>query len=376
MTKGKSLTIAVVFSPTTKAGNDMLSGILRYASSRTDWVLRLIDPYSNEAGGERLDFPRPAGLITGNPDDVIPPEAIPANRRAMVCLHESRGRHALASTVFCDHLAVARAAAEHFRKRKFENFAFVEAPEREVFSRERCAEFIKEARRHGFACAHMPVDDRGFDGWLRKLRKPCAILAANDRVAKRTADTCNLIGIRIPDDVSLLGVDDEEMICSYTNPSLSSVTPSFEDGGYRAAELLERLMSGKVRTPQRLRYGVSGIVERKSTATSASGPSAPAEVQEFIRRHATSDITTTDAALAAGKDVAHIKRMYRQTFGHTICRGIQDAKLMAVERMLRKTSTPIDSVGKLCGFGNPLYLKTLFKRRHGMTMREFRNARS
>ena len=102
--------------------------------------------------------------------------------------------------------------------------------------------------------------------------------------------------------------------------------------------------------------------------------SSPAAVEEFIRLHATADISPDDAARAAGGDIARIKRAYRATYGHSICRGIQEARLREVQRLLRRTQMPIDDIAEMCGFGNGLYLKALFRRRFGMTMRDYRKS--
>ena len=112
------------------------------------------------------------------------------------------------------------------------------------------------------------------------------------------------------------------------------------------------------------------VAKRRASA----GISSPAAVEEFIRLHATANISTNDAARAAGGDIARIKRAYRATYGYSICRGIQEARLREVQRLLRRTQMPIDGIAEMCGFGNGLYLKTLFRSRFGMTMRDYRKA--
>ena len=250
----------------------------------------------------------------------------------------------------------------------------MESPKRETFSRDRLDAFAAAVRGKGRTFSHAAVNEPGFAAWLKQLPKPCAVFAANDRFAMTTSDHCRTIGIHVPDEIAILGVDDEEMVCNFTSPTLSSIRPAFELGGYTAAKTLDEIMRGTLRRTVHLQYGVDGIVERASTAVSAAGISSPAAVEEFIRLHATANISTNDAARAAGGDIARIKRAYRATYGYSICRGIQEARLREVQRLLRRTQMPIDGIAEMCGFGNGLYLKTLFRSRFGMTMRDYRKA--
>ena len=373
MNSNKTFNVLVLFSQTTKASNDALAGILRYASIRRDWRLWLFDPLSDRSCGSVLPPQRADGIISGESTSLLPESVLPVRRSAMVVVSAENMRRG-ASSVLCHHAEVSGAAARFFLKRGFTHFAFVESPKRETFSRERLDAFADAVRGKGRTFSHAAANEPGFASWLRRLPKPCAVFAANDRFAMTTSDHCRTIGIHVPDEIAILGVDDEEMVCNFTSPTLSSIRPAFEFGGYSAAKTLDEIMRGTLRRTVHLQYGVDGIVERASTAVSAAGISSPAAVEEFIRLHATADISPDDAARAAGGDIARIKRAYRATYGHSICRGIQEARLREVQRLLRRTQMPIDDIAEMCGFGNGLYLKTLFRRRFGMTMRDYRKS--
>jgi transcriptional regulator GlxA family with amidase domain len=139
-----------------------------------------------------------------------------------------------------------------------------------------------------------------------------------------------------------------------------------------AAELLDSIMRGKTREAVHLRYGVTGIVERDSTAISSADVSSASALESFIRKNAKADMTPETAVRAVGRDAARIKRAYREAYGRTVCRGIQEARLREVQKLLQKTRVPIGDIGAMCGFGNSRYLKELFKSRFGMTMRDWR----
>ena len=352
--RSKTYDVLAVSSTVHKANADYLAGILRYASGRQDWRLWLFNPLADRSFGNVLPARRASGVIANGLDE-IPLESLrPRNRRACVVICDG-ATIPEDSTVLCDNAAVARAAADFFLSRKFRNFAFAAAV------RPECATF-----------ANLSAGSPDFAKWLRRLPRPCALFAANDRIAKVAADICRLAGIRVPQEIAILGVDDEEMVCNFTSPTLSSVRPAFETGGYMAAELLDSIMRGKTREAVHLRYGVTGIVERDSTAISSADVSSASALESFIRKNAKADMTPETAVRAVGRDAARIKRAYREAYGRTVCRGIQEARLREVQKLLQKTRVPIGDIGAMCGFGNSRYLKELFKSRFGMTMRDWR----
>ena len=370
-TRSRTYDVLAVSSTVHKANADYLAGILRYASGRPDWRLWLFNPMADYSFGNVLPPHRASGVIVNNLDEVPLETLRPRNRRACVLISDG-DTISEDSSVLCVNAAVARAAADFFLYRQFRNFAFAEAPIPDAFSVERRDAFAAAVRPECASFANLSAGSPDFARWLRHLPRPCALFAANDRIAKVAADICRLSGIRVPQEITILGVDDEEMVCNFTSPTLSSVRPAFETGGYMAAELLDSIMRGKTREPVHLRYGVTGIVERDSTAISSADVSSASALESFIRKNAKADMTPESAARAVGRDSARIKRAYREAYGRTVCRGIQEARLREVQKLLQKTRVPIGAIGPMCGFGNEFYLKTLFKARFGMTMSEWR----
>ena len=370
-TRSKTYDVLAVSSTVHKANADYLAGILRYASGRQDWRLWLFNPLADYSYGNVLPARRASGVIANGLDEVPLESLRPRNRRACVVISDCATDSGV-SSVLCDNAAVACAAADFFLSRKFRNFAFAEAPLPEAFSVERLDAFAAAVRPGCASFTNLSAGSPDFAKWLKHLPRPCALFAANDRIAKVAADICRVSGIRVPHEIAILGVDDEEMVCNFTSPTLSSVRPAFETGGYMAAELLDSIMRGKTREATHLRYGVTGIVERDSTAISSAEVSSSSALEAYIRQHAKVDMTTETAVRAVGRDGVRIRRAYREAYGRTVCRGIQEARLREVQKLLQKTRVPIGDIGAMCGFGNSRYLKELFKSRFGMTMREWR----
>ena len=370
-TRSKTYDVLAVSSTVHKANADYLAGILRYASGRPDWRLWLFNPLADYSFGNVLPTRRASGVIVNGLDEVPMETLRPRNPSACVVISDCATDSGV-SSVLCDNAAVARATADFFLSRQFRNFAFAEAPLPEAFSVERRDAFAAAVRPGCATFANLSAGSPDFARWLRRLPRPCALFAANDRIAKVAADICRLAGIRVPQEIAILGVDDEEMVCNFTSPTLSSVRPAFETGGYMAAELLDSIMRGKTREAVHLRYGVTGIVERDSTAISSAEVSSSSALEAYIRQHAKAEMTPETAVRAVGRDGVRIRRAYREAYGRTVCRGIQEARLREVQKLLQKTRVPIGAIGPMCGFGNEFYLKTLFKARFGMTMSQWR----
>jgi LacI family transcriptional regulator len=232
----------------------------------------------------------------------------------------------------------------------------------------------------GFPCAlYKPqhADDWGLEqeymrAWLTALTKPCGLMAAMDIRGKQVLDTCALAGIRVPEEISVVGVDNDETICENTTPTLSSVLPDFEGAGYMAAELLDRLMRSSKRQAVRLTYDVKRIVHRLSSQDMKQSSRLAVSAMEFIRLNACAGITVTDVVRYLNVSRRFAELRFREARGHSILDEIQSHRLDRVRALLRETDLPIGEIGERCGYLTETYLKTLFKKRFGVTMRDYR----
>jgi LacI family transcriptional regulator len=185
-------------------------------------------------------------------------------------------------------------------------------------------------------------------------------------------DTCPRPAITLTEENRRIGVDNDETICENTRPSLSSVLPDFEGGGYLAAELLDRLMRAPSRKAVRLTYGVKRVVHRLSSLDIRVSSPLAATALEFIRLNACAGITVTDVARRLNVSRRFAEIHFREARGHSILEEIQRQRLDRVRALLRETDLPIGEIGARCGYGTETYLKALFKARFGITMRDYR----
>lgn len=373
--------VLVMLSPASeKVRREKFQGILKYARLHGPWDVQLFDdrPFISKLS----DFEnwRPDGIITRGDlslfKPLIPkPEIIPTVYLDADPRHCHNGmivRHDLAAT--------SQAVAEHYVRQGLAHFAYVGSVPDSYWSAVRGDAFAKRVRQDGFTCffytsrdaEDWSLEQPSLRDWLIALPKPCGLFAALDLRARQVLDTCQTAGIRVPEEIAIIGVDNDETICENTVPTLSSVQADMEGGGYRAAELLDDLMRGKKRRRVSLTYGLRQIVHRQSSQCARALNRLAMLAVEFIRLNACERITVPDVARHLGVSRSFAEKSFRKSLGHSLLEEIQTRRLERICSLLRETPLPIGEIGRRCGYSTEPYLKRLFKRTFGMTMREYR----
>jgi len=371
--------VLVVLSTVEKACRDKLQGILKYAHLNGPWDVQTLEnhPFIAKLGAFKNWYPD--GVIYGA-DDVKVRHLIRSINAPLIRLDADVSFRSRSSTVCHDSRLIAETVADHFVRLTLRHFGFVGSVPSSTWSQTRAAAFSGRLKAEGFSC-HMykPADaeDWGLEQkhmseWLQSLPKPCGIMVAVDLRAKQVLDTCLAAGLRVPEEIAVIGVDNDETICENTTPSLSSVLPDFEGCGYLAAELLDRLMRGTQQKPAHLTYGIKRIVQRQSSQYIQHSSRLFASAIEFIRLNACSGITVMDVVQQMNVSRRFAERHFREACGHSILDEIQHTRLERVCALLRETNLPIREIGERCGYQTEIYLKVLFKKRFGVTMRAYR----
>ena len=380
--------VAILIPSDCKAHRERIAGILRYVTSHPHLEAVLTgDHVANrrlsDLTGLKLD-----GLMT-TPEylcqsslmrRIAAPSVVIANGRNLTPPPGCRRFGA----VVCDNEGVGKCGAEFFLKKNLTSFAFVGMAEAQAWANERLNGFRDTLAQHGFGCRiYRPpagtgwkAEEHALRGFLQKLPKPCGLLAAFDSRAKHAIDICSRIGIAVPQQISVLGVDNDEMFCEWSRPSISSIYPEFEMSGYRLAELLDSLMRSPPKPQVVLRYGVTGIVERLSTLDLTGSARIVTLAREYIRKNAKAPVKLTDIAAAASCSPRILQRRFQEVIGKTPIEELRQQRLEHVCEMLAKTTTPIDLVGGFCGFNSNSNLKAAFKARYGMSLSAYRQSLS
>ncbi len=284
-----------------------------------------------------------------------------------------------------DQARIARLAAEHLLDRGFRRLAFYGYPRTRIngWSEERARAFKQRADEAGIQCSvytgrHETARkwndlQRCLAAWLRSLEKPVGLMGCNDAGARHVLEACRTIGARVPDDVAVIGVDNDETICDLTNPPLSSVEQGARRMGYEAAALLDKLMSRKKLSQLRFVVGPEGVVVRRSTDTLAIEDPDMASVVRFIRDHACDGISVYDVVRQVAISRSTLENRFKSVMGRTVHAEIERVRLERAKELIAQTVLPLKQVAAQAGFRYVQYMTKLFRMRLGQTPAEFRN---
>ena len=350
----------------------MLSGTQRYAKEH-NWGLQIMARPSSDSDIVRAirDW-RPKGCIIDCSEDGRPLAERLLVGIPTVYLNADTNRHPVPHPILThDSAATAKLAARELLSLGLTHYAYVPFPQPQKWSRIRERSFRSEIAATGFHVVTFHGGDLG--QWLKRLPKPCGVMAANDPTALMTVSAALLAGIGVPDELAVIGVDNDEIFCESTMPGLTSIEIDYEKIGYRLGELLAREINGDG-THEVTLFKPDRIVKRGSTLVSSRRNPRVSLALEFIRRHGCVQKLCVD-------DVAEIMKCsrrlatktFRETTGKSILEWIHDVRFGKLQRLLSTTSGSITSIIQDCGFSSESFTKRLFRKRTGMTMGDFRS---
>jgi LacI family transcriptional regulator len=282
-----------------------------------------------------------------------------------------------------DNATIARLAFRHFREREFRHYAYC-GVERFAWSVERGASFDELIRNAGISCEHYRApDDFGPDSdaetdviakWLSGLPKPVALFAAYDGRGQQVLEACQRAGISVPEQVSVLGVDNDDLLCELSSPPLSSVIPDTQRTAWEAADLLARLMRGEKVKPELRRVPPIGVCTRQSTDVTAVEDVHVAKAAQFIREHACKGIGVSDIAAVVALARRSLEKRFRSLLGRTLREEIARVQMQRVKDLLVGTELSLAEIAARTGFRHVEYLTVAFKRELGEPPSVYRNA--
>ncbi len=208
--------------------------------------------------------------------------------------------------------------------------------------------------------------------WLTALPKPAGILCANDDRGQQVIEACGSAGLRVPDDVAVIGVDNDEILCEQCNPPLSSVERSFEEAGYQAAEVLAQAMTGQDVSDRTVVIRPTEIMARQSTDILAIDDPEVAQAVRFIRQTSLAPLTVENVVETVAVSRGHLDRRFQQMLGHSIHQEITRARVERITRLLLETHRSVTQIASDLGFNGPDRISRYFQRHQGMSPREYR----
>lgn len=204
------------------------------------------------------------------------------------------------------------------------------------------------------------------DWWIRELPKPAAVFAANDYIGELVLTAAGKCGFKVPEDIAVIGVDNDEEICLRTNPTLSSIKPDHEKAGYLAAALLKQVISARKRQHASATFGALAVFHRNSTLVRRRHDDRVMKAVETIRRHAHLGLTIPQLVAEVGVSRRLLELRFRETLGHSILSEIRAIQIERAKVMLTHTRESMDEVARSTGFPSTQSFRNAFGKAMGM----------
>ena len=372
-------------------GRSMLEGIASAAATHSDWRMELVEPGEIRPG---VDLSRFDGFIVRVVSEQMA-RTLLATGKPVVDTYGRIDRNPI-PFIRLDDALIAKTAADHLLSHRFSDYGYCGFCGLR-FSDARGQAFASEIVRNGKTCSVYQDDRSGQIGdsfilneradrlpdarclkrWLKSLPKPVAVFCCNDLRAYQLLVTCQKCGLDVPHEVAILGVDNDALFCTLTDPPLSSVDTDAYRLGLSAAEMLGQMMDAAHRRTSRVPsvlHPPRGIVERASTEAYPVKKTWLSDALVFIDKHLNEGISANDVAEAVGLSHTAINRAFHAEFGHSVQKEIIRQRLERATKLLRETDRSAASIAAACGYASAQYFAHVFATVYHQTPQAWREA--
>lgn len=372
--------VALLIETTRTYTRELLAGVRRYVAEHGPWStfieLRALEssppPWLKHWDGDGIL----TRTFTPEMNRAVAATGLPAVEIRSTSLPHDR------PFVGVDNGLIGQAVAEHFLNRGYRHFA-VYGLRTESFFIERIQKFVTRVEASGHPCTELagsaadhPKDweksQKRLTEQLLALPKPTGIFAANDQLGVYLLDACLRIGIAVPEEIAVVGCENEETLCTLASPPLTSVQFDGHRVGYEAARLLDRLMQGKKTGASSILVPPRGIVTRESSDDLVITDQLIAHACRLIRLHATSGLSVEELCQTLNASRSTLERRMKESLARTPKEEILRIRFREVERLLRDSDLTLETISERSGFSQPSYFQTAFRERYGMTPGAFR----
>ena len=363
----------------------LLSGIVRYSRRKEQWVICRMPPaYKSLIGIPGVvkwakDWGADAVIGQFEQNDDVGLFA----RNGIVCVAQDfKQRFKNIPNITADYIGTGRMAARYYLERGFKHFGFF-GFNHVCWSDERCEGFRKEVESAGIGATvhiynlqdidHLWYYERDkLREWLRSIPKPIGIMACDDNQGNNLVEACHSAGVKIPSEVSVMGVDNDELLCSLGSTALSSIYVDIEDGGYRTAELIEQLVTNPdIRVGDVVLRPIK-VVERISTAAFATDDVQIQKAVKFIHQNYQKKISVSDVMEEVALSRRLLERRFKSVTGQTLYQYISDQKIRHFAEMLHDTNDQVVNIALSLGETDTKSISRRFKQVYGCSPVEWR----
>jgi LacI family transcriptional regulator len=376
--------VALLIEASNAYGRGLLAGIHRHLQEQEPWTIFLPEHGRGMPPLEMLKGWRGEGVIARVETPAIAAAIKKIQRGGPLAVVDVSAARLLPGVPYVetDDVAIARLAAEHFIERDFRHLAFL-GDDRFRWSGNRRDAFAAAARGRSISvyeprgrARDEAAEDAAIEAWLVTLPKPVGLFACYDVRGRQAVEACRRAGLAVPDEVAVLGVDDDAVLCGLTSPPLSSVIPDAISAGRLAAELLGALFRGERLDHDEWLLPPLGIATRQSTDVLAIDDELVAAAVRQIRERACTGIKVADLVRSLGVSRRVLERRFLRRLGHTPHDEIARVRFRRVEQLLTGTDLPLTTIAARAGFRHPETMTVAFTRRHGLPPSRWRQARS
>jgi LacI family transcriptional regulator len=374
--------IMIIIDTSRASGRKFLAGAERYISSLADWEVYLQPPDYLQKRSPGFDYDYPLekldGLLIRDAVNTVRimninvPKVINDTQRELI---------PQTSTIITDSVKIGQRAAEYFLSLGFKHFAFCGFQEF-AWSQKRCDEFKKIVMNQGgktffdfeneYLTHHQSVIERWkISEWLKRLPRPVCVFACNDDRAISVLEACKIASLSVPEEVAVLGVDNDELMCNLSSPSLSSIELDFERVGFLAAEHLDKLIQKKSKI-KIIHVSPVEIIERRSTDILAISDEEVVSALIFIRCNYRKPIQIIDVVNATCLSKRELEKRFKRLLKKTIKHEIERLRIELIKKKLLNSSQSIYQIASELEFTDPEHFSRYFRNATGQAPSQFR----
>lgn len=371
-------TVVLPIESSRSSGRDLLRGVAKYSKLHGPWTF-----YWEPAGLDEV-FPRLKDL---NADGVIMRDSdrlegiLDLGLPVIVIGHYYDKIPGLVN-VISDCRTIGRMAADHLARCGFHQFAYCGLPDK-CWSNDRRDYFCERIHSLGFdvivysnpeekSPLSWQMEQPHVVDWLRLLPKPVGLMTCNDDRSQQVVQACKIAGLKVPEEVAIIGVDNDELICDLSDPPLSSISLNFERAAYEGSAILDGMMEKRNALRDEIVIQATHVVARQSTDITAIENPDVAEAVSFIRKHANGNICVNDVVSVVPLSRRILEKLFRQYLNTSILQEIRRVRSQKIAQMLVETNLSVTQIALELGFQGDEHIARYFRKEMMMSPLQYR----
>lgn len=371
-------TVILPIESSRSSGRELLRGIAQYSRLHGPWT------FYWEPGGVDEVFARLKNL---NADGIIMRDAYRLDDVLqygfpVIVVGHYLAKHPELVNITPDSMAIGKLAADHLLQCGFRHFGFCGFDDR-PWSTERCKYFVQCIEEEGYSVQvykqpYVPrkvtwqKEQKIMVKWLQSLPKPLGLFATNDDRCQQALQACKIAGIQVPEDIAIIGADNDELICGLSDPPLSSVSINFERAGYEGAAMLDRLMQGNKDNMDDIIIHATHVVIRQSTDFTCVDDPYVAQAVRYIRQHSKENISVDDVVDAVPLSRRVLEKRFADKLNRSILNEIRRVRTNLISQMLVETNLSVSQIADALDFQGDEHISRYFRMEKKLSPLQFR----